>query len=405
MRLSAYRISTAFVAAACGVIGAHFNAAAADDAPAAAPVATDAAPAEAKPEAKSQPKAAPVAPEKIAEWVVQLEDDHFAVRETAQQQLAAAGAQALAGVGQAAAGGSLESSTRAVNVLLSWSQSPDTALSLGALEQLAALKNRPAESAMAADRLAEVREIAAIKAIVDLGGRVDYDQQIGAFNGVSQSLQVVIGPQWKGGLDGLSHLEDVRRASTVSFHSSTLGEDVVGAFPQMAQLQRIEFYGVTISPEALEKLKKRAPNAAVEIRSGARLGIVGSQMIMGAPNPAGATGAPVQKVLPGSSAGKAGIQAGDVITEIAGSAIKDFPHLTREIAKCQPGEKVQLKLLRQGPPGQPMQTIDVTVEFDRWGDEPVTPGPGLGLPGGGLDPTGVGPIGLPRGTIIINQRR
>lgn len=397
-------------AAACCALCAADGFAVADEPPVAVPATDDAAPtgaetaAEPQEESNAEPKAPPAAPEKIAAWVVQLDDDSFAVRETAQQQLAAAGEAALVEVGQAAAGGSLESSTRAVNVLLGWSQASDTQLNLGALEQLAKLKNRPAESAMAADRLADVREIAAIKSIVDLGGRVDYDRQVGAFNGASPSLQVVIGLKWKGGLDGLKHLEAVRRASTVSFHSSTLGEQVVAAFPPMAQVRRIEFYGVTVSPEALEKLKKRAPNATVEVRGGARLGVVGMHAIMGAPNPAGAGGAQVSEVLPGSCAAKAGIQAGDVITEFRGAEVKDFEQLTREIAKCQPGEKVELKLLRQAPPGQPMQTLDVSVEFDRWGDEPVTPAAGTGLPGG-LDPTGAGPLGMPRGTIIINQRR
>lgn len=356
------------------------------------------------PASAQSPAATPPAPEKIAEWVAQLDDDHFAIRETAQQQLASAGAPALAKIGEAAAGGSLESSTRAVNVLMAWAQSADAELNLGALEQLAALKNRPAESAMAADKLADVRELAAIKAIVDQGGQVNIDQQVGAFNGVSQSLQVVIGLKWKGGLDGLSRLKDVRRASTVSFHSSTLGEEVVDAMPSMPQLLRIEFYGVEVSPESLEKLKKQAPNAMVEMRSGARLGIVGMHAIMGAPAPVvpGVTGAPVKDVLPGSCAAKAGIQPGDVITEFKGQKVDDFPHLTSQIAKCQPDDKVELKVLRQTP-GQPAKTIDMTVVFDRWGDEAAA-APGLGLPAR-LDANAIGPFGMPRGTIIINQRR
>jgi len=375
--------------------------------PAEAPAADEAAPVgvDQSPPAEAPPMPA-VTPQQVAEWVVQLDDDRFAVRETAQQQLVAAGGAALEAVGQAATGGSLESSTRAVAILLAWTQTPDAALNLGALERLAALKNRPAESAMAADKLAEVRELAAIKAIVDMGGQVNIDQQVNAFNGVSQSLQVVIGMKWKGGLDGLDRLKDVRRASTVSFHSSALGEQVVSALPSMPQLLRVEFYGVEVSPQSLEELKKQAPNAMVEVRSGARLGIVGMHAIMGAPNPinpGGPGGAAVKDVLPGSCAAKAGIQPGDVITEFAGQPVNDFPHLTGEIAKCQPGDKVELKVLRQAQPGKPAETIDVTVVFDRWGDE-STPAPGTPLPVG-LTPDRAGPLGLPRGTIIINQRR
>jgi hypothetical protein len=350
----------------------------------------------------ARPAPAPVEPEKLNEWITQLDDDHFAVRESAQQQLIAAGSQAVKAVGEAAAMGSLESTTRAVNILLGWSQSKDADLGLPALEQLAALKNRPTESAMAAQRLADVRETAALKAIVDLGGRVDIDRQSAVFNGNAPPIQVVIGPQWKGGVEGLHHVQNVRRASTLSFHSTNIAEQAVPQLRQFSQLHRIEFYGVEVAPETLGKLKDQLPNVAVEVRSGARLGIAGSHNIMlGAPNPKGAL---VSQVLPDSAAAKAGIQQGDVIAKIADADVKDFEHLTQEIAKCQPGQSVALKVLRQGVPGQPPQNVDITVTFDRWGDEAPTTDPvTLGLPGA-PDPLGMAPRNGVR-QINVNNRR
>jgi hypothetical protein len=344
-----------------------------------------------------------VEPAKLAGWIAQLDDDLFAVREAAQQQLAAVGAAALADVGQVAANGSLESSTRAVAILLGWSQSTDAGLSLGALEQLAALKNRPTESALAAQRLADVREAAALKAIVELGGQVDFDRQIGAVHGPTPSLQVIIGPQWKGGLEGLRHLQAVRRASTVSFHSSDIGEDAVEHLAALTHLHRIEFYqdpDAQVSPEAVNKLKERLPQVAVEVRGAARLGIAGPHLIAGMPNPGGAN---VTQVLPNSAAAKAGLVQGDLITHIAESEVKDFEHLTKEIAKCRPGQSVALKVTRQSPPGQPPQTLDLTVTFDRWGDDAPPANPALALPGV-PDPLGMVPRGLPR-AIELNNRR
>jgi hypothetical protein len=349
------------------------------------------------------PDAPSVDPAKLDAWIAQLDDDMFAIRESAQQQLAAAGATALADVGQAAAGGSLESSTRAVNILLSWAQSTDAELSLGALEQLAVLKNRPTESAMAAQRLADVREAAALKAIVDLGGHVDFDRQLAGANGLNPSLQVIIGPQWKGGLEGLRHLQAIRRASTVSFHSSAVGEEALEHLASLTHLKRIEFYqdpDSQVSPEAVNKLKERLPQVAVEIRGAARLGIAGPHMIAGMPNPGGAS---VTQVLPGSAAAKAGLVQGDVITHIANSEVKDFEHLTKEIAQCRPGQSVALKVIRQSPPGQPPQTLDVTVTFDRWGDDMPAANPVLDLPGG-PDPIGMVPRGLPRPINLDNRR-
>jgi hypothetical protein len=376
--------------------------AAAKPEPAADPAASALHVAAAEPSPTPDAAAAALEPAELARWIAQLDDDRFALREAAQQRLTAAGQAALAEVGKAAADASLEPSTRAVNILLGWAQSEQPELSLGALEQLAALKNRPTESAMANQRLADVREAAALKAIVELGGAVAFDRQLAAFNGPSPPIQIVIGPKWKGGVEGLHHLQAVRRASTLSFHSSSVGAEAIDHLAQLNQLQRIEFYlepSAQVPPEALDKLKQQLPQVAIEVRGPARLGIAGPNMV-GVANPGGAA---VSQVLADSAAAKAGIVQGDVITHIADSEVKDFEHLTREIAKCQPGQSVKLKVLRQAPPGQPPQTLDVTVTFDRWGDEPPTTDPALGLPGV-PDPLGMAPQRLPR-PIIFNNRR
>ncbi len=325
-------------------------------------------------------------PAMVADWVKQLDDDRFAVRESAHYKLVAQGYPALAAVGQAAGGGSLESSTRAVSILLQWSHSDESVLSLGALERLAGLTSRPAEAAMAAERLAEVRETAALEQIVNLGGRVSFDPLGMQGAGPAPSLQVVIGPAWKGGSDGLAHIGDVRRASTISFHSAPIGEQAIPALTKLDQVQRIEFYGTSLAPEALDLLKRQLPKAVVEVRSGARLGIAGM------PGPGGAA---VQAVQSGSAAEKANLMPGDVITEISGVPVADFEALTREIAKAQPGDTVALKVLRQGAPaGQP---IDISVTFDQWGAEPP-PNPATALP------TELNPFGALPQRVLINRR-
>jgi hypothetical protein len=328
--------------------------------------------------------------DELARLIQKLDTDRFAVREAAQQRLLSLGPAALADVGREASLGSLESSTRAVSILLQWSLSDDSALSLGALEQLAALTNRPAESAMAADRLAEVRERAAMEHIVELGGRVEYDRQVPVFTGTTLSLQVIIGPKWTGGVDGLRYVADVRRATTLSFYSSALAGDA--AAPELTglgQVQRVEFYGTEISKDAEEGLKKALPHAVVDVRGPARLGIAAGQPAAG--------GAQVGTVDPGTAAEKAGLLPGDVISEIDGVGVTDFETLTREIAKCEAGDSITLKVMRQTPVGQlPSAPIEITVTFARWGDEqvvnPSMPSPLVGPP-----------IGMPN-RIIINRR-
>jgi hypothetical protein len=91
---------------------------------------------------------------------------------------------------------------------------------------------------------------------------------------------------------------------------------------------------------------------------------------------------------------------GDVITEIGGVAVLDFDSLTKEIAKAQPGESAVLKVMRPATPGgQPIETT-ITVEFDKWGDEPA--------PNPATAPTEANPFGPVQiqgpGRVIINRR-
>jgi hypothetical protein len=317
-------------------------------------------------------------PQEVLDEVDQLDDDRYGVREAAQKKLQARGLEALPEVGRTAASGSLESATRAVNILLQWSQSEDNALSLGALEHLAALTNRPAESAMAANRLATVRERAAMEAIVKLGGKVEFDRQVPIVIGDRRSVQVIIGPKWTGGVEGLKHLEAVRSATTLSFYSSPIsGEIAAGALKPLLSLQRIEFYGTPASPADVEKLHALMPHALVDIRGGARLGIQAGPDMPG--------GAQVGDVQPGTAAEKAGLMRDDVITEFGGVAVADFKSLTAEIAKAKAGDRVTLKVLRPNPLGQPLVPIEITVEFDAWDDENAV-NPAEGNPLSGLPP-------------------
>jgi hypothetical protein len=319
-------------------------------------------------------KAAPgVSQEAIAEWVRQLDDDRFAVREAAQHQLIAAGSAALELVGRAATAGSLESTTRAVSILLNWTDGEDAALGLGALEHLAALTNRPAESAMANNRLADVREKAAMEAFVDLGGSVEFDRLMPVLG--PESVQLKVGPNWAGGADGLVHIAAMRHATTVSFLSAPIeGDLAIPTLSKASHVQRVEFFGTTVSDEALAKLGEALPHAVVEVRGAARLGVQGVEV---------AGGAGISGVQPGTAAAKAGLIPGDVITQIGDVAVENFAALTSEIAKAKVGDSVVLTVLRAGAAGRPPGPMQVTVTFEPWDDQhPV-------------NPTGGSPLGSP----------
>jgi serine protease Do len=70
-----------------------------------------------------------------------------------------------------------------------------------------------------------------------------------------------------------------------------------------------------------------------------------------------AAGALVDQPEPNSPAAKAGVKAGDIITEVNGTPIKDARALAQQIARSAPGSSAKLTILRDGK----TQNIDVTL--------------------------------------------
>ena len=66
------------------------------------------------------------------------------------------------------------------------------------------------------------------------------------------------------------------------------------------------------------------------------------------PDLAGMQGAVVQEVVAGSPAEAAGVQVGDVITEVDGTPIDANHRLADVVSQYQPGDRVKLKVWRAG---------------------------------------------------------
>jgi len=346
----------------------------------------EAAPSNDAPEQPTADAAAPVISSELAKAIRQLDDDEYAVRQSAQRQLTKIGGPALELTAQVAASGSLESSTRAVNVLWKWADSTENPLNQQALEKIAALANRPVEAADAQRRLAVLREATAIQAIVELGGRVDLDRSFGMVGGDGAPLQVIVGKDWKGGVDGLKHIADVRRATTVSLWSAPLGDEALPKLEELGNVRRLELYGLAMTPELVEKAREKLPNTILEVRGPARLGIRGIDAI---------------EIVPNSPAARAGLVVHDRIIEFngkpinTGKPIEDFNALTTEISKCKAGDTVDVKFVRG------TETRDAKVTFDAWGEDVGTqPAPGDVPPAAqglfGPIPRAVPPRMLPR---------
>lgn len=290
--------------------------------------------------------AASVSASQLSEWVTQLDDDRYEARQHAQQNLEQLGQPALDAVVEAASSGSLERVTRAVSILLKWSEDENQGLRLEVLERIANLPNRPREAAMASRLLADAREQAALETLTKLGAQYGRDGHVHGLD----NLQVLIGPNWQGGTEGLKHLQDVHHATTVSLVATPLEDSALAELSKLPSVQRIEIYSTAISRDSAKKFDKEHPNIQVDIRT-ALLGVRGMQH-----------GTNISEVEPNSAADKAGIKRGDRITEFDGEPVANFEELTEKIRDRNPGDTAKLTIIRNE------KSREVKVTFSDWSD-------------------------------------
>lgn len=283
----------------------------------------------------------------IEEWVTQLDDDRYDVRQRAQQKLEQVGQPALDAVVVAAEAGTLESVTRAIDILMKWSEQEDQKLRFEVLQRMANLSDRPREAAMAARLIATAKENAALAALTQMGAEYNRDPRIHGL----QNLQVLIGPKWTGGSEGLKHLADVPRATTVSMLAAPIDDTALEQLAKLKSIERLELYSTNVTEAAADEFKKQFPNVKVDFRLGALLGV------RGLPHGQGS----ITEVEPNSAAEKAGIAPGDRITEFNGDKVEDFEALTQRISGHRPGDSATLTVERNGEPRK------VKVTFGDWG--------------------------------------
>lgn len=93
-------------------------------------------------------------------------------------------------------------------------------------------------------------------------------------------------------------------------------------------------------------------------------------------------GVKIAQLTPGGPAEKAGLKVGDLIVDLAGNAVKNRDELTAALAKFKAGDKVKLKVRRDG------KEVEIELTF---GTVPAQPGGRAGGPGmiggrGAVDP-------------------
>jgi C-terminal processing protease CtpA/Prc len=292
------------------------------------------------------PTQAPASAEQIAHWLNDLDDAQYLVREAATQHLADAGAAALEPLLDAANGERPEPADRAMWILQRFSRSRDNDLALAALEKLTQLKNAPAVTAKAESQLAERSLAACEKRLTALGADVVLTIGQESVQTVVPMISVRLGQRWRGTADDLRQLIQLRQQRYFRLEGPGVDDDVVKMFVDKEKLALLHLFNTKATLAGVDAVKQKHPDAKLFLRNTAMLGVGGDT---------NAAGVLVHEVPQGSGAAAAGILTGDIITSLDGQKIVDFDRLTAHIAQHQPGDKVEVELLR----GE--QTKKVTV--------------------------------------------
>ena len=327
-------------------------------------------------------------PPEYRELARRLSADDFAARQSAEHQLAAAPhADVLPWLTELARTGDAECAARAVRVLERWMMTAPAPLSDQAETQIAALQGADSGSLHHAARDAlsvhqELRQERAVEKLRSLGAKVDMgpdkaklyeeynvgharidwvhrealvssllrpaihdaeldappvDEQgeaIAPRNDLpSRPMQVFLTSHWKGGIEGVRHLERL-----------------------VAPEHGLAVYlvkGCGVSREEVQSATAELDRVLTQER-GPSLGVSQRQ---------GGDNCYISQVVKGSAADQAGVQEGDVIVDLGGVSIGSFSQLITQVReKHELGETVPLTIVRNG------RVIKKSVTFGDWAD-------------------------------------
>ncbi len=275
----------------------------------------------------------------IEHWIADLDGRSFAIRRAASRHLRQAGRAAVEPLASAANGDRAEVARRAVEILdeLSRTSEAETKTAArAALRELTASPHphaaQPAVAALRSQRIADQRR--AVKAINRLGGELG---PVGMEDGEYVVLDVKLSKKWKGGKAGLEHLANLVHVRQLLLHGAEFNDESLEKVRELTGLQMIKIYATEVSDQGEESLRKAFPGAIIDRRRGAMLGVRGSNDPLGCK---------VEDVVAHGAAQIAGIELGDVITQIGDAPVRDLAGMIAVIAKYKAGERARVEFLR-----------------------------------------------------------
>lgn len=159
-----------------------------------------------------------------------------------------------------------------------------------------------------------------------------------SLNGLQRS--VVINEQWQGAIEELRLLTAVEGLLFLQINGLKLRASEIEVLASCGELQRLSINRCEIDFEAMVSWMARRPELMIEATGTARMGIYGTAAQNG-------DGCRVGEILAGSPAELAGLMPGDLIVDINGVKIPDFQHLALFVSTKNPGDKLELMILRR----------------------------------------------------------
>lgn len=347
----------------------------------------------------------------IKQWISQLDNDKFLVRESATQKLTRARRGVIPLLTESVKSGSLEKAFRCIHVLRNFAIGEDVEIEKEATASLEAISENQNDrvAAYAAEvlkRIAPLKEERAIRMLSGLGVKfTSYTAQPIGFPGGLMGPGITIDANYQGTVDDLYYLQHLQFVEDVQIsHPKVTAEwfrqiakmpnlrlmtikdgpvtvamlrelepilpklqglrlyyiDVDGSVaPLLAKLTSatvVEFFGLPLSDGDKERMMQELPLAAqasVKFRSGGFLGVTGGGNDVGG-------SCRIRSVHQDSGAHAAGLQGDDIVTEANGVPVNSFEHLIELLRDKKVGEKIQLKVIRRG------MTKELTVVLGKW---------------------------------------
>lgn len=284
----------------------------------------------------------------VAALVRQLDSNRYLEREQATLALVEAGNTALDPLLAAANSQRPEAADRAVWVLRKLSNSSDRGAALAALDRLVQVKDRPAVVEEALQIQGRLRFAVCQEDLAKLGGQLTVTDIPMTDVGMVSAIRLQLGEDWRGTVDDLKCLLALDQQHFFRLIGPKVDDDVVRLFESKKNLRYLQVFMSRVTPAAADALKASQPKAVIYIRNRALLGISGDSQ----PN-----GVRVLEAQEMFGAAKAGIVAGDIVTTIDGKTLKDFDRLTAIISQHQPGDVIEVTILR----GEEKLTKKVTL--------------------------------------------